>query len=380
MGNYPQTPSAGLPTTAGMDQILKYAEMLPADDPDRANLIKAALICNAPQIPVHARGKPMSVMFMMLRARELGMPFGMALQVIYPTPGGNLGLEAKAMRALLIQAGCTVEYPVNEAEKVVCNVTRPGVNGSKPQSYAATWTKARAEAYPVWLPNKQDRDGPKERSNLAEKWRRSGQELQNMLRQRACSEAAREIAPDIIGGMYTSEEAIDIDHQPEALPPATTEEKLEAMQQQAAVSDDIDEALISIADQQKVKELAHKAGVPIATAINVMLDICMASSEQDDPKAYVNASVLKLIEAYSGKLEAKKPRSKPAAAKTTAEAAKALAKQVKPEVDDFVESIGDPDEPEGEKQAEPSGDDPFSAELPPAKGEASLDDLDKMFD
>jgi len=129
-----------------------------------------------------------------LVAVELGRAYGFAplqalraFHVIEDLPT----LSAQAMAAVAIKAGCAIAYPERTRERVRCVVARDG------REHEATWTLEEAIADGVAL----GKDGKRKRN-----WTRSPRQ---MLTARATAEALRLACPDVLLGIYVTEEIED---------------------------------------------------------------------------------------------------------------------------------------------------------------------------
>ena len=125
----------------------------------------------------------------MAKGIEVGLPPMEALKQIYCI-GGIAAMQSDGMRSLLLRSGVVQILDVEHSRnKAVVRMVRKNRLGDIIADYTATWDIERANAA-----NLMNKPGP---------WK---QYPEIMLRHRATSEAARAVASDIIGGMYTPED------------------------------------------------------------------------------------------------------------------------------------------------------------------------------
>jgi hypothetical protein len=146
----------------------------------------AIAIAKTEFVPSALRNRPEAVMACVLAGHEIGIGPMQALAKIHIIEG-KPGLAAELMRALVLAAGHDLWFEEKSATKVtVCGQRRGTERVSK-----VTWTMDDAQR--AGLSNKQNyRKIPRQ-----------------MLTARATAELARDMFPDVIGGMYAVEELQD---------------------------------------------------------------------------------------------------------------------------------------------------------------------------
>lgn len=137
-------------------------------------------------VPSALRGKPEETLAAMLTGNELGIMPMQALQKIHVVEGRPT-LASELMRGLILQAG----HEIWIEEKTTTRVTVCGKRRGSDHVGRVTWTTDDAK-----------RAGLAGRPNWS-KYPRA------MLTARATAELARDLFPDIIGGLYSREEAED---------------------------------------------------------------------------------------------------------------------------------------------------------------------------
>lgn len=219
---------------------------------------QAVLLSKCDFVPFHCKDKPWNVMFVLEVAKDLGIRETFALQNLFMTPDGKLGMEAVVARAILLSKGYEIHYHESTATKAVVEVVRPGAKkGDTTGAFKSTWDIPRADK--ISFKNKKG-----QWQTLSQKFNWKMYPTQ-MLRHRALMEAAREVAADDLGGVISRDEAEDsYDNQDDIL--ASTEK---AAEDQVA----IDPEIISVEAQQTIMDAAHKAGSSVEHAQAAMLDI-----------------------------------------------------------------------------------------------------------
>lgn len=164
------------------------APIEPAPTPFDDTFRLAKRIAETDFAPKALRGNPNAVLACILTGQELGIGGMKALQSIHIIEGRPT-LSAELMRALVLAAGHRLDIIESTNAKVTLYGQRRG-SGSRAQ---VTWSIADAQTAkltgnPSWS-----------------KYPRS------MLLARATSELCRMIFPDVIGGMYTPDEAASIE-------------------------------------------------------------------------------------------------------------------------------------------------------------------------
>ena len=220
---------------------------------------KAVLLSRCDFIPTHCKGKPWNVMFILEVAKDLGIQETFALQNLFITPDGKLGMEASVVRAILLSKGYQIHYHESTAEKAIVEVVRPGgKQGETSGAFKATWDIPRANK--ISFKNKKG-----EQRTLSQKFNWKMYPTQ-MLRHRALMEAAREVAADDLGGVAYSKDEVEDSFD-------NTEDTLAAAELAAGDQEKIDPELIPVEVQQTVFDAAHRAGSSIEHAQAAMLDI-----------------------------------------------------------------------------------------------------------
>lgn len=168
----------------------------------------ADTICDAKFIRPEIRGDKATIMFLLCIGQDLGLPWTTAMRLIYPlvkyTAGKNggpaemmvtgVGIEGKAVAALLLKNGFGIDFPVSTDEEAQCLLTRP--DGK--QAPIETFTFKQAQAGNMT----QDRNGNvKIPYNLGNR--------RNQLRWRALGRVANIYAADVLQGVYVTEELLD---------------------------------------------------------------------------------------------------------------------------------------------------------------------------
>ncbi len=146
----------------------------------------AERICRTDFVPPAFRGKPEATLAAMLTGDELGIKPMTALQKIHVIDG-RPGLASELMRALILQQG----HELWVEEKTATRVTIAGCRRGSDRVSRVTWTADDVK-----------RAGLGGRTNH-QKFPRA------MLTARATAELARDIFPDVIGGLYAVEELQD---------------------------------------------------------------------------------------------------------------------------------------------------------------------------
>jgi len=151
----------------------------------------AQYLADSDMVPKQYRGKAGDCLIAMQWGFEIGLKPLQALQSIAPI-NGKPNLYGDAGKALLLDAGCTIEEDDIETIKANglarCTITRPG---RKPT--VRTFSIENAQKAGLW-----NKDGP---------WR---QYPERQLAWRAFWFAARDAAADLLRGMGGAEEAMDI--------------------------------------------------------------------------------------------------------------------------------------------------------------------------
>lgn len=146
----------------------------------------AEKIAGTPFVPDALRGKPEAVLACMLTGNELGLPLMVSLSKVHVI-NGRPGLASETMRSLVLAAGheLWVESKSNTA------VTVGGKRAGSSREQRVTWTIEDATAAKL-----KDKDVWKAYPRA-------------MLTARAMSELCRDMFPDVIGGLYSTEELND---------------------------------------------------------------------------------------------------------------------------------------------------------------------------
>lgn len=139
-------------------------------------------------VPAGLRGSVPKVAAAILYSRELGLPPMTGLGSVHVV-NGKAGLSAEAMRALIFQAGHEMVFV--ERSTVRCIVRGRRANQQEPTEVSYTMADAQRAG--------DDKKNPNYRSRPAE-----------MLAARATSTLARLIFPDVIHGMSSVEELVDL--------------------------------------------------------------------------------------------------------------------------------------------------------------------------
>ena len=137
--------------------------------------------------PKALRGNPNAVLACILTGQELGIGGMKALQSIHIIEGRPT-LSAELMRALVYAAGHTLDVTESTNQRVVLYGRRRGGSQARVVWTTADAQQAKLTGNPSWS-----------------KYPRA------MLLARATSELCRMLFPDVIGGMYTPEEAMSIE-------------------------------------------------------------------------------------------------------------------------------------------------------------------------
>lgn len=146
----------------------------------------ATAIAKTEFVPKELRNRPEAVMACVLAGHEIGIGPMQALAKIHIIEG-KPGLAAELMRALVLAAGHDLWFEEKSATKVVACGQRQGSD----RVTKVTWTMDDAQR--AGLAGKQNyRKIPRQ-----------------MLTARATAELARDVFPDVIGGMYAVEELQD---------------------------------------------------------------------------------------------------------------------------------------------------------------------------
>lgn len=168
----------------------------------------ADTICDAKFIRPEIRGDKSTIMFLLCIGQDLGLPWTTAMRLIYPlvkyTAGKNggpaemmvtgVGIEGKAVAALLLKNGFQIDFPVSTDEEAQCLLTRP--DGKQAPLESFTFKQAQAGNMT------QDRNGNvKIPYNLGNR--------RNQLRWRALGRVANIYAADVLQGVYVTEELLD---------------------------------------------------------------------------------------------------------------------------------------------------------------------------
>jgi len=127
-------------------------------------------------------------------ARDLGLPISTVLQGALNVINGVVSTDSKTMMALIMRANGEVQVNVEKDDKegwVEVTMKRPSVG----MIFTARWDEARVQKSRVNIDPK----------NKDEKWPWK-LHRQTMKTWRAIAEAARIVAPDLIGGLYLADE------------------------------------------------------------------------------------------------------------------------------------------------------------------------------
>jgi hypothetical protein len=146
----------------------------------------AERICRTEFVPTSLRSKPEATLAAMLTGEELGIKPMTALQKIHVIEG-RPGLAAELMRALILQHG----HDIWVEEKSNTRVTVAGRRKGTDRVSKVTWTADDVK--------KAGLDGRPNHKRYP----------RAMLTARATAELARDIFPDLIGGLYAVEELSD---------------------------------------------------------------------------------------------------------------------------------------------------------------------------
>jgi hypothetical protein len=144
-------------------------------------------------IPAHLKS-PEQVIAACVVARDLGLPLSVVLQGGLYVVNGTVSTDSKTMMALIMRARGEISVSIRKDDKagwVECTMERPSVG----LSYTARWDEARVQESKVNIDPK----------SKGEKWPWK-LHRQTMKTWRAIAEAARVVAPDIIGGLYLADE------------------------------------------------------------------------------------------------------------------------------------------------------------------------------
>ena len=177
-------------------------------------------IANTDFVPKAMRGSEAKVTAAILYSRELGLPpmTGLSSTDVIE---GKATLSAEMQRALILQAGHELQIAESTRERCVIRGRRKGTE----EWTTATWTMQEANQTQVFI-SKDKGWGP-----LASKtqWRSWPAE---MLLARATTRLARMIFPDVIHGMRSTEEMLDMQQDPEVASGPATEAAPPAQQVQ----------------------------------------------------------------------------------------------------------------------------------------------------
>lgn len=182
---------------------------------DFGSLVKAAeLLAKSDLVPKGLRGKAADVLFVLMHGAEMGLPAIQALQVLHPI-NGRLTMAADLMEALVRRSGKCLYFRLVEATDE--QATYATARQDDPETERrCTFTFAEAQ-----------RAGLTEKDNWRN-WRR------DMLQARAQARICREVYPDVLAGVYSTEELVDapeLAEEPEAQPiiPERGESKAQAL-------------------------------------------------------------------------------------------------------------------------------------------------------
>jgi len=149
----------------------------------------AQTLSRSSMVPMNFRGKPEDVFACLVLGSELGFSPMQALQSIVIIQG-NVTLKAQSMLAVARAKLPDLKLTIKESENSV-TVTCQRKSGDAP--YIAIWDDEKAKAF-----------------GLLGKDNYKKQKL-NMFKWRAISEALRVIAPDVLMGLYSTEEMLDVE-------------------------------------------------------------------------------------------------------------------------------------------------------------------------
>lgn len=181
-------PTAQAPARAASASILARP-----DDVGQAWTI-AQRICNTALVPKSFRGKPEETFAAMLRCDELGLPAISGMSMLWATPDGKIGVEARGMVAVVLGKGHEIwTEESNDQRATVCGRRR----GSQTIE-TVTWDIKRAQ-----------RAGLAGKSN----WKSYPDD---MLWARAAATVCRRIAADALAGIGLSAEELR-DEEPETI-------------------------------------------------------------------------------------------------------------------------------------------------------------------
>ena len=183
------------PTLSGADKITQTAELL------EACIQIAKAVAPTAMMPAHLRNRPEEAAAVMLYGASLGLDPMQSCRMVFEVHG-QPGLYSRSMQALVVGAG----HKVWVVEASDSSVTVAAQRRGSEHVATSTWTIDRAT-----------RAGSVPTQDDTGKWRttKNGKPLgnqkyleipQQMLTAKATAEVCREIAPDVLAGIYSVEE------------------------------------------------------------------------------------------------------------------------------------------------------------------------------
>lgn len=272
MENAPmQTPSALIFFEGNnLDRMIKAADML-----SRSGLVPDSL-----------KGKPDSVFAVLCYGAEMGLPPMTALTTIHVI-NGRPTLSAQLMLAMVYKRcpGAQIRFELDQqALKAKCLAARPG----QPQEafYIAEWDMARAS-----LMGLTTRDQYRKQALTMLKWR-------------AVAEAVRAVFPEIVLGLYATEELQDFDgkemHDVKNLVPTLREINQEALDQMPPEQKEVGNPEYIIGHGTKFRGVALKDADP--EELSEYEETLTARSKKGALKPW-ESEVLTSIRLFLGRLE-----------------------------------------------------------------------------
>lgn len=251
-----------------------------------------------------------SIFYLIAKGHEMGAKWTHAVQSLYQTPDGKVGIQGDLALAVLLAKGFRVFWPVQDEILGVCQICRPQCSCPyDPKARQIACVCGHSQEMRVTLEQMDKMGFSKTRDGQVKfAWK----DPRNMLRWRSFAYAYRLFAADVLGGLYLFEEIQDMD----LAEPDKPEDRMETVAQAAGTAETSpaapDEALIDPALETQFREAAFNAGKKQAYVAGqiAIVEGKIKAALAKDPKTDVAIMAAMEIGILMTGLQPKKPRTR----------------------------------------------------------------------
>lgn len=234
--------------------------------------------------PDYTKGKTAAVMMILLQGHQLNLPPLTALQHIIPV-NGLLSIKGDAAKSLIfnsgkLQPGTWKETVEGDIEKGDYKVTITAQRSDTKETLTRSFSVSDAKRAGLWITEKQinGADGWKYKKSAWFKF------PSRMCAYRCLGFISRDLFPDVLNGIYTTEEAIDLPTETEMIIETAEGAKITIPDKQ--FDEERSNKLTSKAAQQIDKINKPQETRPDAATIPVKDEQATTSPEKEEPKVF----------------------------------------------------------------------------------------------